>query len=70
MIGGDYLKNFVLFGVKTGQPDYTETIINETSNFEKILSDIKWAAERKYHHMQLYTYDDEPDNMKLLKTIN
>lgn len=69
--GGDLLKNFVLWGVKKGSPDYTEAVISERSQFDKILSDIKWAAAKNYHRLQLYTYDDrQPDEMKLIKNIN
>ncbi len=71
MSGGDTLKNFVLWGVKKGSPNFAEALISESDKFDKILSDIKWAAAKNYHRLQLYTYDErQPDDMKLIKNIN
>ena len=64
------MKNFVLWAVKKGQPDFAECVIDETQSTDKLQQLKVWAVKNNYHHLRVETYNDNYNTMSDdLKTI-
>lgn len=65
------LKNFVLWGTKKGQPDFTECVIEDTPDIKKIQQAKVWAVKNQYHHLKVEAYNDNyniiSDDLKTIR---
>lgn len=65
------MNNFVLWGTKKGQPDFTESVIDEVSSIDKLQQLKVWAVKKGYHKLRVETYNDNYnlsfDDLKIIR---